>query len=178
MRPSAVTNEAFLDVRRDAAATMPERPALEAFLEDYRTAVVTTTSGLSEHNARHRLVPSATTIAGLVKHLRVIEMNWFQRILGDVCKPDLPLAINWNDYAHSSFTLEPGDTLGHLLAGYQQQCELSRQIAARHDLSDTADHPALGRVSLRWIYLHMIDETARHVGHADILREQLDAATR
>jgi uncharacterized protein DUF664 len=61
-----------------------------------------------------------------------------------------------------------------LITDYDRQCELSRQIAAHHDLADTAPHPKLGKVSLRWIYVHMIDETARHAGHADILREQIN----
>jgi hypothetical protein len=60
-------------------------------------------------------------------------------------------------------------------AAYEAQCAVSRSIAASHELTDTAPHPELGQVSLRWIYVHMIDETARHAGHADILREQLEA---
>jgi hypothetical protein len=61
-----------------------------------------------------------------------------------------------------------------LIAQYDTQCNLSRQVAALYELADTAPHPKLGKVSLRWIYVHMIEETARHAGHADILREQID----
>jgi hypothetical protein len=75
---------------------------------------------------------------------------------------------------NATFRIELGDTVEGLIADYDRQCELSRQVAAQHQLADTAPHPHLGKVSLRWIYVHMIDETARHAGHADILREQID----
>lgn len=167
---------AFLDASRDAVAVAAERPMLEAFLDCYRDAIARKASGLSEQDTRRQLVGSNTTIAGLVKHLRVIEMNWFQRILGRTPDSDLP-EVSWDDYADSSFVLEPNDTIDDLVAAYHEQCALSREIAGRHQLTDTAPHPQLGEVSLRWIYLHMIDETARHLGHADILREQTDGQT-
>jgi hypothetical protein len=88
--------------------------------------------------------------------------------------PDSELpAIPWDDLA-ATFRLEPEDTVEQLIANYDKQCELSRQIAAHHKLTDTALHPQRGDVSLRWIYIHVIEETARHAGHADILREQID----
>lgn len=167
----------FLDVARDAVAAAAERPILEAFLDFYRETVVRKITGLADHDARRRLVGSSTTLAGLVKHLRVIEMNWFMRILAQTPEGDLPVEVCWQDYADSSFMLAPADTIASLIAAYQHQCELSRQIARRHQLSATVPHPQLGTVSLRWIYVHMIDETARHTGHADILREQIDGQT-
>ena len=64
-----------------------------------------------------------------------------------------------------------------LRAGYERACAASRQVAAGFLLDDSVPHPRIGQVSLRWIYVHMIEESARHVGHADILREQTDGAT-
>jgi hypothetical protein len=64
-----------------------------------------------------------------------------------------------------------------LIAQYDEQCAVSRQTAAKYELDHVVPHPHLGEVSLRWIYVHMIEETARHAGHADILREQLDGTT-
>jgi hypothetical protein len=64
-----------------------------------------------------------------------------------------------------------------LIEGYERACAASRQVAARFSLDDSVPHARMGMVSLRWIYVHMIEESARHVGHADILREQTDGAT-
>ena len=75
------------------------------------------------------------------------------------------------------FRLEPGNTVERLLTDYQEACEWSRATAAGHALDDIAPHFRMGEVSLRWIYVHMIEETARHAGHADMLREQLDGTT-
>jgi len=117
-------------------------------------------------------VSSATTLGGIIKHLWWVELYWFQRTFAHTPDSELP-AIPWDDLA-ATFRLEPEDTVEQLIANYDKQCALSRQIAAHHKLTDTAPHPKLGDVSLRWIYVHMIEETARHAGHADILREQID----
>lgn len=162
--------------RTFGAAVSEERSTLEAFLDLYRDVVVRKVHGLSDDDARRRLVNSETTLTGLVKHLRVVEMNWFQRILARLPDHELAVPVDWEDPGFS-FTLAAHDTTDGVAVAYREQCELSRQIAARHDLSDTVPHPELGEVSLRWIYVHMIHETARHVGHADILREQIDGAT-
>jgi hypothetical protein len=157
-----------------AAALADERPTLEAVLDANRNAVTRKVRGVSDNDARRQLVSSATTLAGIVKHLWWIELYWFQRTFAQTPDSELP-AIPGDDLA-ATFRLEPDDTVEQLIANYDTQCELSRQIAAHHQLTDTAPHPKLGDVSLRWIYVHMIEETARHAGHADILREQIDGA--
>lgn len=157
-----------------AAAVANERSTLEAFLDFYRDAVKRKVRGVSDIDARRRLVPSATTLGGLVKHLYWVEMNWFQRTLAQVPDSELP-PVAW-DHPDATFRMEQEDTVNGLIVDYDRQCELSKQIAAQHELTDTAPHAQLGEVSLRWIYIHMIEETARHAGHADILREQLDGA--
>lgn len=159
-----------------AAAVAEERPTLEAFLDFYRDALVRKVRGIAEHDARRRLVGSHTTLAGLLKHLRVVEMNWFQRILAGMQDADLPVPMNWRD-PDSSFVLEASDTVESLAAAYRAQCQTSRRIAGDRQLGEAVPHPELGQVRLRWIYIHMIDETARHAGHADILREQTDSHT-
>ena len=75
------------------------------------------------------------------------------------------------------WTLSTGETAGDLIAGYERACAASRRAASGFALEDFVPHPRMGRVSLRWIYVHMIEESARHVGHADILRVQTDGAT-
>jgi hypothetical protein len=79
--------------------------------------------------------------------------------------------------ADDGWGVDSAETVDDLIADYERACAHSRLVAARFALEDTAPMPRVGRVSLRWIYIHMIEETARHAGHADILREQTDGAT-
>lgn len=157
-------------------AAAGERATLETFLDLQRDAVRAIVRSVSDADARRRLVPSATTLAGLLKHLTRVEASWFQRRLAQVPAEELA-PLRWlADGPDGDFVVGPDETVASLLAGYDAQCAVSRAIAARHHLDDVVPHPSLGEVSLRWIYVHMIEETARHAGHADILREQLDAA--
>jgi uncharacterized damage-inducible protein DinB len=161
----------------ERAATADERVMLEAFLDLYREAIKRKVTGVSEEDATRRLVPSATSLGGIVKHLCWVELNWFQRVLAGRPAEDLP-RVPWSDEdPDADFRLEPGETLEQVIADYDQECARSRELAARHSLDDTGTHRRLGQVSLRWIYVHMIEETARHAGHADILREQIDGTT-
>ena len=149
-----------------------ERATLEAFLDDYRDIVARKASGLSDADARRALVTSPTTVGGLIKHLRWAEYGWFEQLLQE--------RSNDNRRAHErswEFEFLPEESLPTLLAEYQSQCEESRRIAARYPLDHAVPHHRFGTVSLRWIYVHMIEETARHTGQLDILREQLDGAT-
>jgi uncharacterized damage-inducible protein DinB len=150
-----------------------ERDILEAFLDDYRDIVVRKVSGLSDADARRNLVTSATTVGGLVKHLRWAEYGWFEQFLqGRRDDNRRPHDRAWE------FEMQPAESLPTLVAEYQAQCAESRRIAARYPLDHELRHGRLATtVSLRWIYLHMIQETARHTGQIDILREQLDGST-
>jgi uncharacterized protein DUF664 len=148
-----------------------EREVLETFLDLYRAIVTRKIAGLAGDRLRDRHVASGTTLGGLVKHLAGVEREWFQHVLAGRPADELALpdAGGW--------ALTRADTSESLLAGYEQACADSRSVAAGLGLDDTAAHPRLGRVSLRWVLVHMIEETARHAGHADILREQTDGAT-
>lgn len=157
---------------RRGLGTSGERETLEAFLDDYRDIVVRKVSGLSEADARRHLVSSATTVGGLVKHLRWAEFGWFDQLLQKRLDDNRrPHDREWE------FELSEDESLPLLVAAYRRQCERSRQITAGYPLDHTVPHRRLGSVSLRWIYVHMIEETARHCGQIDILREQLDGAT-
>lgn len=158
--------------RADAAGLAGERELLEAFLDHYRAVIVAKLRGVSESDARRRWVPSLTTIGGLVKHLTAAEHQWFQRVLDRPRDAPPPGAAG-----HVGWELDPADTVESLIAGYQAQCARSRATASRFSLDDTAWHARRGELTLRWIYVHMIDETARHAGHADILRELTDGRT-
>jgi uncharacterized damage-inducible protein DinB len=157
--------------RREQGA-VGERTLLESFLDDYRDIVVRKVSGLSDTDARRSLVASSTTVGGLIKHLRWVEYGWFDQLLQE--------RSNDNRRTHDrawEFEFLPEESLPTLITDYQTQCEESRRIAARYPLDHVVPHRRFGTVSLRWIYVHMIEETARHTGQIDILREQLDGAT-
>ena len=149
-----------------------ERTTLESFLDDYRDIVVRKVSGLSDTDARRSLVASSTTVGGLIKHLRWAEYGWFAQLLQE--------RNDDNRRTHDrswEFEFLPEESLPTLITEYQTQYEESRRIAARYPLDHVVPHRRFGTVSLRWIYVHMIEETARHTGQLDILREQLDGAT-
>jgi uncharacterized damage-inducible protein DinB len=157
---------------RREQGVLDERSTLEAFLDDYRDIVVRKLSGLSDTDGRRRLVASPTTVGGLVKHLRWAEYGWFEQLLQE--------RHDDNRRTHDrswEFEFLPDESLPTLIAEYRTQCEESRRIAARYPLDHVVPHRRFGQVSLRWIYVHMIEETARHTGQLDILREQLDGAT-
>lgn len=157
----------------DLAAAGAEREVLEAFLDQQRRVIVRKVADLSEEQARRRHVPSATTLAGIVRHLTAVERNWFQFRLAQ--RPAAQLGPNRRG-DEASWQLGPADILERLVADYEAACAESRRIAAGMALDDSAPHPRLGMVSLRWVLVHMIEETARHAGHADILRERTDGA--
>ena len=159
------------------AAVANERTTLEALLDYCRDAIKAKLRGVSEEDARRRLVPSQTTLGGLIKHLARVEVSWFQHRLGQIPVEDLPLLSRAIEDPESDFRVEEEDTVEALIARYEEQCARSREIAAHHELDDVVPHPVLGEVSMRWIVIHMIQETARHAGHADILREQIDGST-
>ena len=158
----------------ELVATGAEREVLEAFLDFHREVLVRKVSGVSEQEARYRLVPSRTTLAGLVKHMIGVERGWFQRVLAGRPAEEIGPNVGGGD---DSWELAEDETVESLVEEYRRTCEQSRQTAARFALDNAVPQRRLGRVSLRWIYVHMIEETARHVGHADILREQTDGAT-
>jgi uncharacterized damage-inducible protein DinB len=158
----------------DLVPTGTEREVLAAFLEDQRELIVHKVRGLATADATRPLVPSATTLAGLVKHLAGVERNWFQRKLAG--RSEAEIGANASGDA-STWVIGPGDTLEALVSDYRAACAESRRTAERYDLDHRVPEPRRGEVTLRWIYLHMIRETARHAGHADILREQTDGFT-
>ncbi|MGH3951177.1 MAG: DinB family protein [Pseudonocardiaceae bacterium] len=156
----------------ERTATADERTTLEAFLDHYRDLIKRKVGGVSEEDARRRLVPSATTLGGLIKHLRWVEYRWFQLVL-----PGVAFEQTTGADRLAEFGMTDDETVAGLVAAYDEQCARSRTSAARYQLTDVGHRGEIGEVSLRWIYLHLIEETARHAGHADILREQLDGMT-
>jgi hypothetical protein len=158
----------------ELVCTAGERELLEGFLEYHRQVVSGKLRGLSEEDAGRHLVPSSTTPIGLVKHAAAVERNWFQHYLARRPREQIDGNARGDD---ASWEVGADETIADVVAEYDEACAQSRRIAAGFALDDTVPHDQLGRVSLRWIYVHMIREHARHIGHADILREQVDGAT-
>ena len=157
----------------EVVGTAGERELLEGFLEYHRRVVIEKLRGLSEDNARRRLVPSLTTPLGLVKHAAAVERGWFQHCLAG--RPREQIAGNSRGDA-ASWEIGSDETIADVIAEYEDACAESRRIAAGLALDHAVPHDQLGAVSLRWIYVHIIREHARHAGHADIIREQIDGA--
>jgi uncharacterized damage-inducible protein DinB len=154
-----------------------ERTTLEGWLDFHRVTLAMKCEDLDDERAATASVPpSAVTLAGLVQHMAEVERNWFRRVLAGEQAP--PIYDPQADPAgpDGGFELTEGATLRAALATWHAEIAHARKHCAERDLTDTGRF--LGQdVSLRWIYVHMIEEYARHNGHADLLRERLDGTT-
>lgn len=146
-----------------------ERAQLDAFLRGARGEVLALLDGLTEEQARRRLVPSLTTVLGLVKHAAFVERVWIAVALEGRSRSEVGIP----ETVDESFVLEEDDTIASVAADYRAACLASEEVAARHGLDHVAEHNRRGPVSLRWIGLHLLRELNRHAGHGDVLREQL-----
>ena len=157
----------------DPPTPADEKTTLSAFLDWYRDNLVRKVEGLDREAVTRHLVPSLTTLLGIVKHMAYVERGWFQStFLGvDVYRPG-----SQGD-RDAEFRIEEDETPEAILALYQQEVARSQEIVAGASLEDHARRQHDRDYTLRWIMVHMIEETARHVGQADILRELTDGAT-
>jgi hypothetical protein len=146
-----------------------ERTQLEEFLDSNRAELVETVRGLTDEQARRRLVPSLTTPLGLIRHAAFAEQVWFHVALAGRTRTEVGIP----ETVDESFALADEDTVEAAIADYERVCAEAREIAAGFALDDVARHNRRGPLTLRWIYVHMVEELARHAGHADILREQI-----
>ena len=155
----------------------PERKMLEGMLEWYREGVVRKVEGLRQADAATSPLRSGTTAAGLVKHLALVEDSWSTHGLAQQPEPEPWASAPFDDDPDWEFHSAAGEPLEDSVELYRQACARSRAVAAAHGLDDTAVNRR-GRVfSLRFVHLHLIEETARHLGHLDVLRELADGST-
>ena len=151
----------------------PERETLLGFRDWYAQVVVNKLEDLPLEQASKVMTPSGISPLGIVKHLTWTEAGWYR----DQFDGEEGFTEVSNE---ESFLLEPGDTVESVIAGYREECARARAIIdAAGSLDDLSARPAEfhGHTSLRWILIHMLEETARHAGHLDIMREQLDGRT-
>ena len=145
------------------------RDQLESLLDDHRRALHDCLDDLTEEEARGRLVPSKTTLLGLVKHAIFVELVWFNEAITGRSREEIGCPASPDE----SFDLDSGDTIESVRARYRDVCEASRDAAAKLALDDVVHGNRRGPLPMRWIHLHMLRELAQHCGHADILREQV-----
>ena len=146
-----------------------ERSQLEAFVEDYRAALEATLEGLTEEQARRRLVRPATTLLGLLKHVTWMQRVWFEECVGGTTRRRLGLAQTPDE----SFRLTGDDSVASVVAAHREACATARAAVADLPLDTVVTGHRSGPRTLRWVYLQVLRELAHHCGHADILREQV-----
>jgi Protein of unknown function (DUF664) len=147
----------------------PARVQFEVFLDEHRRELNGCLDGLTEEQARRSLVPSRTTLLGLVKHAAFVEKVWFDEAV--TCRSRAEIGIPATP--DESFILQDTDTIATVQQAHREACEASRRATASLELDDTVRGNRRGPLPLRWVYLHVLRELAQHCGHADILREQL-----
>ncbi|MEV0966807.1 DinB family protein [Streptomyces sp. NPDC049910] len=162
-----------------AEARGDERGALLSFLAEQRGGIRRAVLGLSDEQAGSRPSASELSLAGLVKHVAEVEQMWVS-----LAKGEPPAVVRNESDWHECFRLVEGETVASQLAYGDEVAarteEFVRSVPSLDDtfaLPDQPWFPPGGRVSVRWLCLHLIRETARHAGHADIVRESLDGAT-
>ncbi|BAJ26938.1 MULTISPECIES: DUF664 domain-containing protein [Kitasatospora] len=166
--------------RTDTPPSWDERTQLSTFLDYARATAVAKCEGLSAEDARRSPLPGSPlmTACGLISHLRWVEQHWLEVVfLGG--EPAGPMVLISDDDPDPEMRTAVDVPLPRLLAEYEEQSVRYRELVASHGLDDKAQRPIRdGRhVDLRWILLHLIEETARHNGHLDIIRELLDGHT-
>jgi len=157
--------------RTEPPFILGERAMLEGWLEFHRVTLLLKCEGLDDVQRKSRPVESSTlSLHGLVRHMAEVERGWFRRTLAQE-----PIGRIWHDPANEDAELYPldGADWDSDRARWETECATSRDVAAGRSLDDTGlrhGEPC----SLRWIYTHMIEEYARHNGHADLIRELVD----
>ena len=164
--------------RTDPSQHDGERDALEAWLDFHRDTLLWKCAGLSAEQLKRRAVPPSTlSLLGLVRHMTEVERWWFRMHAGE---QDLPFPYGTDEWPDADFhDLDNADAPADFEA-YRREIEASREAGRKRDLDDVV--PSRGHhrdrtTNIRWIYLHMIEEYARHNGHADLIRESIDGVT-
>lgn len=157
-------------VTLNGITTGTERVIIEDILDPNRQALIATARGLSEADARRRLVASLTTPISLLKHAAGAERIWFQRFWAGLDESECD---GYSRRDEGTFAVADDESLADVIAEFERASQRSREIASRFSLDDTKDNPREGAVSMRWTLLMLIQEFARHAGHGDILREQI-----
>jgi uncharacterized damage-inducible protein DinB len=150
--------------------TGAEKESLKVSLDRHRDAVLWKLEGLGDDDLRRTKVPSGTSLLGLVKHLGAVEYGWFCETFG---RDTEPLPFDEND-PDSDMRARPDETTEDVLAFYGRARAAADRVIDELDVEDTGTAWFGETVTMRWVLIHMVEETARHAGHIDILRELID----
>jgi hypothetical protein len=153
-----------------------ERETLTVFLDFQRATLAVKCGGLTAEQLRIQAVPpSNLSLLGLVRHMAEVERNWFRPVLeGAPMASIFAPGLDWERSFADVGDADPEEAL----AAWAAECERARQLAAAAPSLDAAgDRDGRGTFSLRWVLVHLIEEYARHNGHADLLRERIDGTT-
>jgi uncharacterized damage-inducible protein DinB len=152
--------------------TGSEKDNLHFSMQRHRAVVRWKCEGLDDEQLRRPMVPSGTNLLGLVKHLAAVEYGWFCLTFGRETEP-LPFD---DDDPEADLRIEPSESTADILAFYDRACAAADAAITELDLETTGTSWNGTPVSMRWVLVHMIEETARHAGHMDIVRELIDGA--
>jgi uncharacterized damage-inducible protein DinB len=160
--------------RTDPPYVAGEREMLESWLDFHRATLLRKSAGLGDEQLRQRAcLPSTLSLLGLVRHMTEVEHSWFGRVVGE---PG-PWIYATEERPDADFDdLDKADAVENF-AAFERECVRSRERAATRQLDDTFVSRRGQTISLRWVYVHMIEEYARHNGHADLIREAIDGTT-
>jgi len=150
-----------------------EKESLRVALDRHRDAILWKLEGVGDEDLRRPLVPSGTSLLGLVKHLAAVEYGWFCDTFGRQAEP-LPFD---DDDPDADLRVEPEETTAGILAFYGRARATSDRVIDEIGLEETGMAWFGEPVTMRWVLIHMVEETARHAGHVDILRELIDGMT-
>jgi uncharacterized damage-inducible protein DinB len=153
--------------------TGDEKESLQVSLDRHRDAVLWKLEGLDDADLRRTMTPSGTSLLGLVKHLAAVEYGWFCDTFGRQTEP-LPFD---EDDPDADLRVRPDETTADVLAFYARARAAADQVIGEVELEETGTAWFGDPVSMRWVLIHMVEETARHAGHVDILRELIDGMT-
>ena len=154
-----------------------ERTTLIGMLDWYRAGVVRKVEGVSPRAAAAVPFGSSTSIAGIVKHLALVEDSWFTHRFAGEPEPEPWVSVDWDADRDWEFHTAVDEPMADLLHLYEVACERARVVVAEHELDDVGADTSRRVFSLRFVLVHLIEETARHLGHLDLLREHLDGTT-
>jgi uncharacterized damage-inducible protein DinB len=167
-----------IDDRLDPPLQAGEREMLSAWLDWHRATLAVKCEGLTDDQLRERSVPpSSLSLLGLVRHMADVERGWFRQVLSGEDVPDIYARTQDPD---ADFNGSSSGDAAAAFAAWEAECELARTAVTAASSLDVLSTGLTGRghrVSLRWILVHMIEEYARHNGHADLLRERIDGVT-
>ncbi len=153
-----------------------EREVLTGFLDRQRDAMIRKLDGVSDTDARRTPTASALSLLGILKHCALWERRWFQVIVAGRTFPG-----EWPEVQSEGnvddFVVGDEDTVAGWVAVYREQTAESRRIVSGLELDAPCAQPENSDINVRWVLGHMIEEIARHAGHADIIRETIDGAT-